>query len=61
MMKAGYKIDYSEWLSDEMPDIIDCSNYHGLNLVKFYGWRNNDCTGLDHNTVAIFKIKPKAK
>ena len=60
-MTPNYEVEYCEWLSDKMPDIIDCCNYHGLNKVKFYGWYLNDATGLDYNTVAIFKIKPKTK
>lgn len=58
MMKAGYRIEYG--LTTGKETIIEVVNYHATNIVKFYPWYR-EIVGGTSNTVAIFKIKPKAK
>ena len=57
-MKHGYKIEYD--LLFKGVKVIECCNFIGLNMVKFYQWEDRIYGTMD-NTVAIFKINPKSK
>ena len=57
-MKFGYSIP-RPFYPDTLPGIIECCNFKQQNSVCFYYWYR-EIFGGTKNTIAIFKIKPKA-
>jgi hypothetical protein len=54
-MSPNYTIEHH---SVTRPAVLYCNNFHGLNMVGFYGYHYN-LIGPSESCVAIFKIRYK--